>query len=120
MIDENKTIEDRDKNPILQKGIKVKLDFDIPRDVITRYANEMTVQRLGNEFVLSFFEVRVPIFPASTIPENIQEKVKVICVGSVVLSSEKIPNIINALQTQLNLTNTQVQEGGENDANARD
>ena len=63
------------------------------------------VQRLENEYLLSFFEVRPPIVLGS--PEQMAAKVDVIesvradCVAQIFVAENKIPEFVKTLQANL-------------------
>jgi hypothetical protein len=88
-----------------QIGVPIPLEWHVPDDLIARYATNMTVQRLDNEYLISFFEVKPPIFIGE--PDVIMEKlkdmksIKAKCVAQVFVSAEKLPGFINALETAL-------------------
>lgn len=86
------------------KPILVPIKFTMPDNVITRFATNMTVQVLENEFKISFFEQSPPlrIGPNPQIPDEIEA----ICVSSVIVTAAKLPSFINALQDQLDKFNT--------------
>jgi hypothetical protein len=79
----------------------------IPDDLPSRYATNFVVQAGANEFMLSFFEARPPIITGSVeeVKAKIEqiESVKAICVARIIISREQMPNIIRALQSQLEL-----------------
>ncbi len=74
----------------------LSLEFLIPENLPTVYANEMAIQTIHTEFVLSFFELRLPLVPP--IDTKQKGKLNANCVARVVLSVEKIPDIIRVLQ----------------------
>lgn len=80
----------------------VHIEWEIPDDVQNRYANNVVVQHSQYEFTISFFEVRPPMLWGS--PEEKKELISNItsipaqCVARIVVSPDKMPEIINALQ----------------------
>lgn len=81
---------------------KVKIDFQVPDAVRTEFANEVAIQALHTEFILSFFEVRLPIIrDPKDKPKDIAKAIKPLCVSRVAISAERIPDLIKALQDRL-------------------
>lgn len=80
----------------------IPIDWHFPEGLIKRYANNMLVQRLENEFVISFFEiVPPPIFGSPEERRKQADKVKSVranCVASVVVSPMKMQAFIDAMQ----------------------
>lgn len=87
-----------------QESTWVALTYNIPDNIITRFATNMTVQIIENEFKVSFFEQFHPIRLSADAPppKEIQAK----CVGSVIITADRLPKFIKALQDQLNKYNT--------------
>ncbi len=83
--------------------ISLPLEWHMPENVSSRYADNFIVQGRKNDFVLSFFESFIPPFVGT--PEEtlaFLEKITSIhaeCVGRIVVSPEMIPDIIKALQS---------------------
>lgn len=70
-----------------------ELEFQVEDDIRTLYANELAVQVIQSEVVLSFFEVRLPIKADA-------KKAIGQCVGRFAMPFGKIPAIIEALDSQ--------------------
>ena len=81
--------------------IAVPIKWHIPDNIITRFASNMTVQFLESEFKISFFEIKpeIRLDPSGPLPKEIQAE----CVASVIITVDRLPKFIAALQTQLNL-----------------
>lgn len=83
----------------------IPLDWYIPDDMIARYATNMVVQQLENEFLISFFEVKPPIIFGE--PGHIQEQldempsIRANCVAQIIVSKQKLPTIIKAMEANL-------------------
>jgi hypothetical protein len=103
---------DKDK---LQKGkaeesdagdiaVQLPIEWHSGPEIITRYANQATIQRGVNEFHISFFEVRPPILLGAS-EEEMQKKAEALtsiraeCVARVVIARDFLPTFIQALQT---------------------
>lgn len=86
-------------------GITLSIDWRFPEGLQTRYANNVLVQAGRFEFIISFFEVQLPILLGS--PEENKAKLEEIgsvradCVSKIVMSPEIVPALIMALQTEL-------------------
>lgn len=81
------------------------VEWNVPEDMVARYATNMVVQRLENEFLISFFEIRPPIIlgePAEVIKKYQQMKsVTANCVARIIVAAEKMPSFVNALETSV-------------------
>jgi Protein of unknown function (DUF3467) len=88
-----------------QYAITLPVDWHFPESIQSRYANNMLVQVGQFEFIISFFEMQLPMLSGS--PEENKEKleemgaIRAECVSKIVLSPELVPGLINALQTEL-------------------
>jgi len=76
---------------------KVPISWVIPDDVITRWASNITVQCIENDFKISFFELKPQVYFGGPVPTE----AKAICVASVIVSVQRLPKFIKALQSQL-------------------
>ncbi|HEX8195923.1 MAG TPA: hypothetical protein VF571_07025 [Pyrinomonadaceae bacterium] len=75
----------------------LQVTFEIDGNIKTIYANEMAIQALHSEIVMSFFEVRLPLVQLGQ-PNTATAQ----CVGRIAMPLGKVPNIIDALETQFN------------------
>lgn len=83
------------------EGVQLPLKFIVPENIITRYANNVVVQLLENEFKISFFETNPEIkFNRNDIK---QKEVETKCVASIIMSPAKLPSFIGALLQQKDL-----------------
>ena len=95
--------EDEVKQEVETDGeiVELPFSFSVPDELLTRYANEVAVQVLHTEFVLSFFEVRLPITtPKSSKTGNPLSSIKATCVSRVAISVERIPALIDILRSR--------------------
>lgn len=77
----------------------VPLKFVIPNTIITRFATNMTVQVLEQEFKINFYEMKPELcFEQNAKPPS---DIQADCVASVVLTAERVVRLIKALQDQL-------------------
>jgi len=91
------------KDEKLQK-IPVPLKWHISDGIITRFATNMTVQIIENEFKVSFFEIKPEIIvdPSTPLPKEVLAE----CVASVIVTPDRLPKFIEALQKQLEIYNS--------------
>ncbi len=88
-----------------QEGITLSIDWHFPESIQSRYANNMLVQAGRLEFIISFFEMQLPMLLGS--PEENKAKleemrsIRAECVSKIVLSPELVPGLISALQIEL-------------------
>jgi len=90
-----------------KQRIEIPIRWNIPDNIITRFANHMLVQTLENEFKLSFFELKPEIRLTESDP--LSKEVRADCVASIIVSAERLPKIIEALQSQFAKYNTNKQ-----------
>lgn len=85
-------------------GRNIPIKYNISDQIITRFASNMVVQTIENEFKISFFEMKPEIIlgPSSSIPKEARAE----CVASVIVTPEKLPKFIEALQKQLDNYNS--------------
>jgi hypothetical protein len=77
-----------------------------PPDIITRFANNFVVQHDAEQFYLSFFDVWMPMIIGETEEEtrmqlDALEKIDAKCVARIVVSPEKLRELINLLENNL-------------------
>lgn len=91
------------KEETIKKGAKVPIEFNISPTIITRFASNMVIQTLENEFKILFFEVKpkIRLDPSDKIPD----KVLADCVASVIVTADKLPNFIQILIEQFDKYN---------------
>ena len=90
------------KDEKVQK-IPIPLKWHISDGIIARFATNMTVQIIENEFKLSFFEIKPEIIldPSAPPPKEVLAE----CVASVIVTTDRLPKFIEALQKQLEIYN---------------
>lgn len=66
--------------------VKIPIKWHIPDSIVTRYANNMVVQVLENEFKVMFFEISLPATPGATLPTEATAE----CVASIIIPPEKL------------------------------
>ena len=83
---------------------KVKMEWQVPDSLESVYANQMIVEGLEFENVISFFETRPPLLVANT-QEELQQMVSSVssiparCVARVVVAKERMHAFIKAFMT---------------------
>lgn len=89
------------KKEVKSQQVKlVPIKYRIPDSIITRFANNMTVQIMESEFRISFFEHFSPmrLDPKEPFPKEVQAN----CVASIIVTADRLSSFIDVLQTQLN------------------
>ena len=74
----------------------VPLKYNKPDNIITRFASNMTVQSIENDFKLSFYEQCPPIILGKTQPPP--KEIEANCVASVIVTASRMQKFIDALQ----------------------
>jgi hypothetical protein len=81
----------------------VPINWEQPGDIPTYYATNIVIQSLGQEFLLSFYEVRPPIITGS-LEEHTAEFAQGIpakCVGRIIVSPGRLQQFSTLLQKHL-------------------
>jgi len=87
------------KTDISKKEMVIPIEWHMPDGIITPFATNMIVQTIENEFKISFFEIKPSVRLLDSDP--FPDKVRADCVASVIVTPERLPKFIKALQTQL-------------------
>jgi hypothetical protein len=91
------------------------IEWYVPDELATLYANNIVVQRTDHEFFLYFFDAQPPLLIGP--PEAIRtaaeqiESVKARCVARIVVARERMSDFVKVLET--NLIRAQGDEGAE-------
>ena len=85
--------------------IQSKIEWNVPPDLVARYATNLVVQRMENEYLISFFEIKPPILLGEK-DEVIRmaKEMKYItanCVAQVIVAADKMPGFVEALSKNL-------------------
>lgn len=82
-----------------EQEVKAVIKWNIPDYIISRFASNMLVQTMENEFKILFFEIKPPIrfAPSDPAPTEVQAD----CVASIIVTPDRLPKFIEALQKQL-------------------
>lgn len=103
--------------PPRKSKVKLPLEWIVPENMVARYATNMVVQRLENEYLISFFEVKPPMILGE--PEFIESKVndlqsiKANCVAQIIVAENKMPGFVNAFKTNLERSMEMKNHSGE-------
>ena len=92
------------KTDTSKKGVTIPIEWHVPDGLMTPFATNMIVQTIENEFKISFFEIKPFIRLDESQPRP--SKVRADCVASVIVTADRLPKFIEALQTQLNKYNS--------------
>ncbi len=86
-----------------REPVELPIAWHVSERVITRYTNNIVVQNTGNEFVVSFFEIRPPIILGDSTEEMKKlDSIGAECVARIVISSERMRDFIEILTTNYN------------------
>jgi hypothetical protein len=77
--------------------VALKIKYKTPDSLITRFASNMTVQFIEDEFRVSFFELKPEVYLGSGEPPA---EIDAECVSSVIITKSRMQKFINALQQQ--------------------
>ena len=81
---------------------QIPIEWHIPEQIVTRYASNMVVQNTGQEFIVSFYELFPPLLfgtPADLAKLDKMESVRAECIARIIVSKDRMPKFIEALQT---------------------
>jgi hypothetical protein len=81
-----------------EQGIHIPIKWHTSDKIISRYASNVLVHALENEFLISFFEIKPEIRLDSNTP--LPKEAHADCVANIILSPNKIPAFIKVLQKQ--------------------
>lgn len=78
------------------KKVAIPIKWNTPDNIITRFATNMVVQLIENDFKISFYEQNPPLQlnPNEPIPKEIPAT----CVASVIVTADRLPRFIKALE----------------------
>jgi hypothetical protein len=79
-----------------EQVLEIPIKWHVPDTITTRYANNMVIQIIENEFKISFFEMKIPIRIGDNLPPP--SEIQADCVASVIVSPAKLPQFIEVMQ----------------------
>jgi len=95
------------------------LKWVVPEDLVSRYANNFTIQHTEYEFVISFFETFPPLVLGSPDERQAQleqlESVPAKCVARIVVSPERVQDLVQILAANLETYHSMFHEKEEPD-----
>lgn len=98
------------------KAIPIKWDHST-KDIVTRYATNMTIQHTDNEFFITFYEIRPPFLIGNEEQVRAQadniDYIEAECVARLAISAGKMPKIIKAMQENYEKFRIASQKGNE-------
>lgn len=93
----------RKKKEATVKAITLPIKWNVSEAIITRFASNILIQTIENEFKISFFEINPPIRLAPS--DKIPSEMRADCIASIIVTANKLPSFINALQKHLDTYN---------------
>jgi hypothetical protein len=85
--------------------VKLPIEWHCPDNLISRYANNMVVQHIGQTFAISFFEALPPLILGAPEEQLAQLErlgsVRAECVARIIVDVSAMPRFIKALQENL-------------------
>ena len=86
--------------------VKLPIEWYCPENVIGRFANHLIVVLDKHEYHISFFELPPPIIlgDEETVKQQLKDmkSAKATCVARIIVSAERMPSFVKALQDNLN------------------
>lgn len=85
---------------------EVRISFDVPEGVSSRYATNITIQHTDHEFTISFYEAEPPVILGSSEERAARldglTEVSAKCVARIVVAPGRMQAFIDAMQANLN------------------
>ena|SRR5258708_3755625 len=85
--------------------VPIPIEWNIPDDIVTRFATNMVVQKIEAGYLISFFEILPPLILGQ--PNDILEQLKQLksvranCFARIVVADAKMTEFSNVLQAML-------------------
>jgi len=87
------------------ESMRVPVSFEVPDDIVSRYATNFVAQHTENEFILTFYEVHPPILLGSPDENKAQLEalgpIPATCVARIILSPHGMRQLVDVLQRNL-------------------
>jgi len=87
------------------ESMRVPVSFEVPDDIVSRYATNFVAQHTENEFILTFYEVHPPILLGSPDENKAQLEalgpIPATCVAIIILSPHGMRQLVDVLQRNL-------------------
>ena len=90
-------------NPVsVQLPLPVK--WHMPDNITSQFASHMIVLTVENEFKILFFEIKPPLIFSTSEPTP--KEVQADCIASIIVTADRLPKFIEAMQKQLEIYNS--------------
>ncbi len=91
---------------------QVALEFVLPDDMVSQFADNLVIAHTGNEFILSFLQTQHPLI---TKPEEAAKltSVEARCVARIVVTPAGMDQIVDAMQKNLERYQSSFKKGEE-------
>jgi hypothetical protein len=95
--------ENTAENELLNKEVRLPIEWHFPEGLIGRYANHITIQTAEHECHISFFEIQPPLFLGE--PDEVKkqmeelQRVRATCVARVVVTKDRLADFTDALNS---------------------
>lgn len=83
------------------QNVQISVKWNIPENMITRFASNIVVQTIEDVFKVSFFEMMPDI--KFGLEQKIPDEVQANCVASLIITPEKLRIFTELLQKQLSI-----------------
>ncbi len=95
-----------------QKEQQLSIEWNIPDNMIARFATNIVVQTIENEFKISFFEIRTPIILSDEDREKMKKigTIRADCIGSIIVTPDRMQKFIQVMNEQLSKYNSKQQK----------
>lgn len=84
------------------QGVQLPIEWYVPEDLLSCYANNIVVQQTPHEFIISFFETLPPLIIGSLEEQKHQleglKSIRAKCVARILVNPNRMGEFIQALQ----------------------
>jgi len=86
-----------------EQQLSLSIEWNIPDNIIARFATNIVVQRMENEFKISFFETKPPIILSDEDREKLKKAgtIRADCIGSIIVTPDRLRKFIQTMDKQL-------------------
>jgi hypothetical protein len=105
MADKKKPRASKNGQEPTSESIRLEIEMDFPKELVSRFANHAIIQRSPNETYLSFFEVQPPVIQGT--PEQMERQrkelksVRAVCVARLIMTDDFALKVLKMLQDNL-------------------
>lgn len=115
MADKKKPRTDKDGRSSAGESITLEIELEFPKELTSRYANHVMIQRGPNESYLSFFELQPPVIVGTPEERDQQRKqlksVRAVCVARLIIPNGFLPAVLKMFQENVPQEPTQADQG---------